>query len=198
MALSASFSGHPVLRVTPPSRLRLVCLAYAQYLEIILTFPDAMTMSQYLGRGSVSRGRTTITKRLDMTVSVQPFLHNDFDKEAVIKGIENLQAALSNVPNLTWIVPPPNVTASDYVNKLIVTANGRRSNHWMGKYTTPALQPFQHKTNKDQALTNSALMMVAWAVLMSSISTPRSTEPTTSSSSTHPSSRASQPAIPPP
>ena len=97
---------------------------------------DAMTMSQYLGRGSVSRGRTTITKRLDMTVSVQPFLHDDYDKEAVIKGIENMQAALANVPNLTWIVPPPNVTASDYVNKLIVTANGRRSNHWMGMSIT--------------------------------------------------------------
>ncbi|KAJ9156097.1 Carbohydrate-binding module family 1 protein [Pleurostoma richardsiae] len=96
------------------------------------TSDHAMTMSQYLGRGSQSRGRTTITKSLNMVVSTQPFLHNDFDKEAIIKGIENLQATLSNIPNLTWVNPPPGVSAADYVNKLVVTANGRRSNHWMG------------------------------------------------------------------
>lgn len=93
---------------------------------------DAMTLSQYLGRGQVSRGRTTITGSLGMTVSTQPFFHNDGDREAVIQGIENMQAALSNIEGLEWVVPAANQSAADYVDSLLVTANGRRSNHWMG------------------------------------------------------------------
>lgn len=94
----------------------------------------AMTMSQYLGRGSQSRGRTTITKTLNMAVTTQPFLHNDGDKEVVIKGIEHMQASLAGVQGLQWVHPAPNQTATDYVNSLLVTANGRRSNHWMGAF----------------------------------------------------------------
>lgn len=102
-----------------------------QFLTIV---PDAMTMSQYLGRGQVSRGRTTITSGLSMSVSTQPFFHNDGDKEAVIQGIKNLQTALANVTGLQWIRPEPGQTAEDYVDSLLVTANGRRANHWMGKW----------------------------------------------------------------
>lgn len=75
-----------------------------------------MTMSQYLGRGSVSRGRMSLSGSLDTYVSVQPFLTNAGDKEAVIKGIDNMRAALKNVPDLIWLQPPPNVTSADYVN----------------------------------------------------------------------------------
>lgn len=95
--------------------------------------PDAMTMSLYLGRGQVSRGRTTIGADLNMAVSTQPFFHNDGDKEAVIQGIKNMQAALAGVKGLQWVRPLGNQTAEDYVNSLLVTANGRRSNHWMGE-----------------------------------------------------------------
>lgn len=90
-------------------------------------------MSQYLGRGQVSRGRTTISADLSMTVSTQPFFHNDGDKEAVIQGIKNIQAALAGVKGLEWIRPLGNQSAEDYVDSLLVTANGRRANHWMGK-----------------------------------------------------------------
>lgn len=90
-------------------------------------------MSQYLGRGQVSRGRTTITSGLSMSVSTQPFFHDDGDKEAVIQGIKNLQTALANVTDLVWVRPEPGQTAEDYVDSLLVTANGRRANHWMGK-----------------------------------------------------------------
>lgn len=92
-----------------------------------------MTISQYLGRGQVSRGRTTISSTLNMAVSTQPFFHDEGDKEAVIKGMESLQAALSGIDGLEWIRPLSNQTAEDYVNSLVVTANGRRSNHWVGK-----------------------------------------------------------------
>ena len=77
-----------------------------------------MIMSQYLGRGSVSRGRMVITKRLTTFVSVPPYLHDDLDKAVVIKGIESLQAALKHVPNITWITPSPNQTVTQYVNSV--------------------------------------------------------------------------------
>ncbi|CAK7198034.1 hypothetical protein SEUCBS139899_000692 [Sporothrix eucalyptigena] len=92
----------------------------------------SMTITQYLGTGSVSRGRMTITKRLDTFVSTPPYLHDDFDKEAVVRGIENLVKTLSNVANLTWIRPAPNVTVVDYVNSIPAKPAQRCSNHWIG------------------------------------------------------------------
>lgn len=113
-------------RESPPSSVR----PFTQI--VLIPWIDAMTMSQYLGRGQVSRGRATITSGLSMSVSTQPFFHNDGDKEAVIQGIKNLQASLAGVKDLEWIRPLGNQTAEDYVNSLLVTANGRRANHWMG------------------------------------------------------------------
>jgi cellobiose dehydrogenase (acceptor) len=77
-----------------------------------------MTLSQYLGRGAVSRGRTTITSSLNMVVSTVPYLHDPNDIAAVIKGIENLQYALSKVKNLTWVDPAPGMSATDYVSNV--------------------------------------------------------------------------------
>ena len=81
-----------------------------------------MTLSQYLGRGVVSRGRMTITSNLDTAVSTHPYLHNEGDKEAVIKGIQNLVNALSVIPNITFILPPKNTTVESFVNN--VSARG--------------------------------------------------------------------------
>lgn len=75
-------------------------------------------MSQYLGRGAVSRGRMTINSGLNTVVSTVPYLRDDEDVEAVIKGIENLQAALAHVEGLVWKEPSPNVTAREYVNNV--------------------------------------------------------------------------------
>ncbi|KAH6842501.1 cellobiose dehydrogenase [Chaetomium sp. MPI-CAGE-AT-0009] len=92
----------------------------------------AMTLSQYLGRGVVSRGRMTITTGLATVVSEHPYLHDDSDLEAVIQGIKNVQNALNVIPNITWVLPPPNGTVEDYVNGLAVGPSNRRANHWMG------------------------------------------------------------------
>ncbi|KAI1437222.1 fungal cellulose binding domain-containing protein [Xylaria sp. CBS 124048] len=92
----------------------------------------SMTMSQYLGRGSVSRGRMTITGALSTVVSTLPYLHNQNDVDAVIQGIKNLRSALSGVENLTWDLPPSNETVEDYVNNLVVSYATRRANHWIG------------------------------------------------------------------
>ncbi|KAK3995717.1 hypothetical protein QBC44DRAFT_12461 [Cladorrhinum sp. PSN332] len=98
----------------------------------VTTSLNAMTLSQYLGRGVVSRGRMTITPALDTAVSTHPYLHDEGDKEAVIKGIKSFQNALNVIPNITWVVPAPGTTVEDFVNNMLVSPSNRRSNHWMG------------------------------------------------------------------
>lgn len=93
---------------------------------------NAMTMSQYLGRGATSRGRMTITSNLNTVVSTIPYLRNQNDVEAVIQGIKNLQDALKDVPNLNWSVPDPGTSVEDFVNHMLVSYTNRRSNHWIG------------------------------------------------------------------
>ncbi|GFF94128.1 cellobiose dehydrogenase [Aspergillus udagawae] len=95
--------------------------------------PDnhAVTMSQYLGRGSTSRGRMTITANLDTVVSTLPYLRDQHDVDAVIQGIVNLQNALKRV-GLNWTYPAPNITAAEFVNTMAITASTRRANHWLG------------------------------------------------------------------
>ncbi|KAK1834107.1 cellobiose dehydrogenase [Podospora conica] len=97
-------------------------------------FPSklSMTLSQYLGRGVVSRGRATITGNLDTAVSEHPYLRNAGDKEAVIAGIEGLVKTLATIKDLTFILPPANITIKDWVDGMIVSPSNRRSNHWMG------------------------------------------------------------------
>lgn len=92
----------------------------------------AMTMSQYLGRGATSRGRTTITSGLSMVVSTLPYLHDKNDVDAVIQGIKNLQAGLKSVANLNWTYPDPSTSVEDFVNNMVVSYSNRRSNHWIG------------------------------------------------------------------
>jgi len=92
----------------------------------------SMTLSQYLGRGVVSRGRSTITGNLDTAVAEHPYLHDAGDKEAVIKGIKNLVSALSTIKDLKFILPPAGTTVDDFVNNMLVSPSNRRSNHWMG------------------------------------------------------------------
>lgn len=92
----------------------------------------SMTMSQNLGRGSTSRGVLSIAGDLNMYVSTLPYLRTAGDLEAVVKGLENLQAAIATVPSIIWEVPAPGVNASNFVNSVPITANARGSNHWIG------------------------------------------------------------------
>ncbi|KAH6849701.1 hypothetical protein B0I37DRAFT_94521 [Chaetomium sp. MPI-CAGE-AT-0009] len=93
---------------------------------------QAMTISQYLGRGATSRGRMTITPALTTVVSDVPYLKDPNDKEAVIQGIINMKAALNTIPGLTWTFPNASISARDYVNNMVVSTSNRRANHWMG------------------------------------------------------------------
>ena len=92
---------------------------------------QSMTISQYLGRGAVSRGRATITSGLDMTVGTLPYLRDQNDLAAVITALERVITALQTDPQITITVPPANQTVSDYVNSLPITTS-RTANHWVG------------------------------------------------------------------
>lgn len=78
----------------------------------------AMTITQYLGNGAISRGRLTITPQLNTNVATAPYLKNATDKEAVIQGIDTMRAALKNVANLTWIKPTADQSTTSFVNSV--------------------------------------------------------------------------------
>lgn len=77
-----------------------------------------MTITQYLGMGTVSRGRLDITPQLNTRVITPPYLRNASDKEAVIQGIEYMRGVLSQIANLTWIVPSATQNTTAFVNSV--------------------------------------------------------------------------------
>lgn len=95
-------------------------LQYTARVEGSLGEPNGktMTLSQYLGRGAVSRGRLNILPDLTIAVTQVPYLRDANDIAAVVQGIKNVQQALSGVKNLTWLQPAPNVTPEDYVKNV--------------------------------------------------------------------------------
>ncbi|KAF2021311.1 hypothetical protein BU24DRAFT_19012 [Aaosphaeria arxii CBS 175.79] len=92
----------------------------------------SMTISNYLGRGSTSRGALSINGALNIFVSKAPYLQTQEDFDAVVTSIKNLQAAMAKVPGIVFEVPAPNVTVEAYVKSLPLTAAARRANHWIG------------------------------------------------------------------
>jgi cellobiose dehydrogenase (acceptor) len=95
---------------------------------------NAMTLSLYLGRGSVSRGRTTIQKGLNMLVSTLPWGDAN-DLATVAIAIDHMVSSLKTIPNITFNLPPSNLTGAQYLATVPLTyANigARRANHWLG------------------------------------------------------------------
>ena len=92
------------------------------------TGQNLATLSQYIGTGSVSRGRVTITPNLDMHVSVSPYVTDPNDVEAVIMGVKSLMTAAA-ATNITFIHPAPGTSIDDYVNSY---TGPRGVNHLMG------------------------------------------------------------------
>jgi cellobiose dehydrogenase (acceptor) len=78
----------------------------------------SMTITQYLGMGTTSRGRMGITPSLNTRVMTPPYLRNQYDKEAVVQGIEYIRGVLSQIQNLTWVVPKVNQTTTAFVNSV--------------------------------------------------------------------------------
>lgn len=80
-----------------------------------------MTITQYVGTGTTSRGRMAITPSLSTRVSIAPYLRDQHDKEAVVQGIEYIRGVLSQIQNLTWIEPKSNQTTTAFVNSVRTT-----------------------------------------------------------------------------
>jgi cellobiose dehydrogenase (acceptor) len=116
----------------------------------------SMTITQYLGTGTTSRGRMGITPSLSTRVMTAPYLRDTHDKEAVIQGIEYIRGVLSQVQNLTWVVPTATQNTTAFVNlvssvqhsvqfshedythhsrQIPATTGSRSSNHWIGSCT---------------------------------------------------------------
>ncbi|KAF1999940.1 GMC oxidoreductase [Amniculicola lignicola CBS 123094] len=96
----------------------------------------AMTITQYVGTGTVSRGRMGLrANNLNTRVLTDPYLRNAVDKEVVATGIEYIRGVLSKIDKLTWIVPAANVTTSTFVDSVLPTKESRGSNHWTGSAT---------------------------------------------------------------
>ena len=76
-------------------------------------------MSQYLGRGVVSRGRMALTPALTTRVATLPYLTGDEgDLEAIIQGLDNIREALADVPGLKFLSPADNGTSAEYVDQV--------------------------------------------------------------------------------
>lgn len=80
----------------------------------------SMTLTQYLGTGSVSRGRLTINSQLKTVVSKSPYLNDDNDKAAVIQGVQNLRDALGKVSGLLFVRPSSGQSSSAFVNSVSI------------------------------------------------------------------------------
>jgi cellobiose dehydrogenase (acceptor) len=78
----------------------------------------SMTITQYLGMGTTSRGRMGITPTLNTRVMTPPYLRTAQDKEAVVQGIEYIRGVLSQIQNLTWVEPKVNQTTTAFVNSV--------------------------------------------------------------------------------
>ncbi|ORY00652.1 cellobiose dehydrogenase [Clohesyomyces aquaticus] len=92
----------------------------------------AMTITQYLGMGTTSRGKMDITPQLNTRVVTAPYLRDAADKEAAIMGFNYIRTVLAKVDKLTWITPTSGQDTTAFVNSIPTNTASRNSNHWVG------------------------------------------------------------------
>ncbi|KAI9150234.1 cellobiose dehydrogenase [Paramyrothecium foliicola] len=126
---TARVEGNDALGIPDGSMCPLIVLHNEQIADRVT---EAMVISQYLGRGAVSRGRMTISTALNTVVATHPYLRNDNDREAIIKSLETLQNTLKNVKNLKFEYPAAGISMREHVEKMQVDPSNRRANHWIG------------------------------------------------------------------
>lgn len=95
----------------------------------------SMTISNYLGRGSTSRGVASINGALAMTVSTPPYLRNQPDTDAVVASLKSMIKAIGKNPDITMQVPASG-TVEAYVASVSYTPTFYRTM----LNTTPAAQ----------------------------------------------------------
>jgi cellobiose dehydrogenase (acceptor) len=80
-----------------------------------------LTISQYLGHGSTSRGALSINGALSIFVSKPPYLQNEADTGVVIAGIKSMMKAIQKNPAIEFQVPPAGTTVEAYVASVSVS-----------------------------------------------------------------------------
>lgn len=76
-------------------------------------------MSQYLGRGVVSRSHMAFTPALTTRVTELPYLRgNEGNLEAIIKGLDNIRGALAGVLGLKFPWPLESATSAEFVDEV--------------------------------------------------------------------------------
>ncbi|OQO14041.1 hypothetical protein B0A48_00917 [Cryoendolithus antarcticus] len=93
---------------------------------------NSITITQYLGRGKVSKGRTTITSALNMVVSQTPYVNDDNDLAAIKAGLTDLFANLAVNSDFIVAYPAKNTSIDAFLAGLPLTTGARSGNHWMG------------------------------------------------------------------
>lgn len=88
-----------------------------------------MVLAQYITIGQQARGRTTITPDLKMNVSTGVSIaESEADQRAIARGIDDMRAILSAVPDLEILSPAANISSLDYVKE----TTHLYVNHWLG------------------------------------------------------------------
>jgi cellobiose dehydrogenase (acceptor) len=91
---------------------------------------NGITMTQYLGRGSTSRGRTTITSSLSMTVSTVPYFTDSNDLAAAKSSMQTMLNLLATNNTITQAYPDNSTTVDSFFASYPVTTGSRSANHW--------------------------------------------------------------------
>ena len=80
-----------------------------------------MTITQYLGTGTTSRGRMGIQGNMNTRVITPPYLREAADLDAVVKGFDYMRGVLSNIQNLTWITPTTSQNTTAWLKTVCIT-----------------------------------------------------------------------------
>jgi cellobiose dehydrogenase (acceptor) len=80
-----------------------------------------MTISNYLGRGSTSRGVASINGALTMQVTTPPYLRDQADTDAVIASLKSMIKAIQRNPQIEVQVPASGTTVEAYVASVSVS-----------------------------------------------------------------------------
>jgi cellobiose dehydrogenase (acceptor) len=93
-----------------------------------------MTIAQYLGLGSQSRGRITIDPKMNMVISTTPWLHDSNDLAAAVQSMTNVVNVISKIKGVTMLFPKATQSVSDYFANYptAMQIGERTANHWIG------------------------------------------------------------------
>ncbi|KAK3669373.1 hypothetical protein LTR78_010756 [Recurvomyces mirabilis] len=92
---------------------------------------NGITQTQYLGRGSTSRGRTTINSALNMVVSTVPYYQDPNDLAAAQTSMSIMLGLMKQDSSINMQYPASGTNVSAFYAQYPVTTGSRSANHWV-------------------------------------------------------------------